>query len=71
MRHFVVFSSNHLSLRPILEIARQDDVLKKALYDSVSGDDTYRSIVRSCLNPRTLSSIALRYAREALLPSRG
>lgn len=70
VRKFVIFSSNHLSLRPVLRAAQNDRVMRRALYNSVSGDDTYRSIVRSCLNPGTLASILAWYLRDFLSPLR-
>jgi flavin-dependent dehydrogenase len=66
VRWLVVFLSNTFSLDPIIDVARKNATLRRALFDSVSGHDTYRHIVISCLRPRTLLGIVGAYLRHIL-----
>lgn len=61
VRAFVNFFSNHMDLKPFLRAAKKDVVMREALYNSVSGEDTYKNIVRSCLNHKTFLSILSGY----------
>ncbi len=70
VRTFVNFFSNHLDLEPILRAAKHDAVVREALYNSVSGEDTYRNIVRSCLKPGRILSILGGYFRQGADTSR-
>jgi flavin-dependent dehydrogenase len=63
VRFLVVFLSTSLSLDPIIDYARSDATLRQALFNSVSGRDTYKNIVRSCLRPRILVGIVASYLR--------
>jgi flavin-dependent dehydrogenase len=63
VRWLVVFLSWTFSLDPIIDVASRDAILRKALFNSVSGHDTYRRIVLSCLKPGILSSILWSYLK--------
>jgi flavin-dependent dehydrogenase len=55
IRHMARLLSKRLSLDPILQQARRDSQLQRALYLCVSAQDTYRNIVRSSLRPGVLA----------------
>ncbi len=66
VRWLVVFLSWTFSLDPIIDLASRHATLRKALFNSVSGHDTYRRIVRSCLKPGLLCRILWSYLRAIL-----
>ena len=51
IRQLAHLLSKHLGLDPILQQARRDAALHRALYLCVSGQDTYRNIARASLRP--------------------
>ena len=55
IRHLARITSKRLSLDPILQQARRDPTLRRALYLCVSAQDTYRNIVRGCIRPGLLA----------------
>ncbi|MEK6717849.1 MAG: hypothetical protein AABZ16_10205, partial [candidate division NC10 bacterium] len=55
IRHLARITSKRLSLDPILQQARRDPTLRRALYLCVSAQDTYRNIVRGSFRPRLLA----------------
>jgi len=63
VRWLVVTLSTSLTLDPIIDYARRNPTLRQALFNSVSGHDTYKHIVRSCLKPRILLGILGSYLR--------
>ncbi len=63
VRFLVVFLSGTLSLDPIIEFAERNVKLRKALFNSVSGHDTYHNIVMSCLRPRILFGLFWSYLK--------
>jgi len=63
VRWLVVFLSWTFSLDPIIDVASRDATLRRALFNSVSGHDTYRRIVLSCLKPRILFGILRAYVK--------
>jgi len=66
IRWLVVFLSWTFSLDPIIDLANRNATLRQALFDSVSGHDTYRHIVRSCLKPGILFGIPWSYLKGFL-----
>ncbi len=70
IRHLARLTSKRLSLDPILQQARRDPRLQRALYLCVSAQDTYRNIVRSSVRPGLLAgclgSLVVYYGSRAL-----
>jgi flavin-dependent dehydrogenase len=62
IRHLARLVSKRLSLDPILQQARRDADLQRALYLCVSAQDTYRNIVRNSLRLRLLGGSIARLA---------
>jgi flavin-dependent dehydrogenase len=63
VRYLVVFLSSTFSLDPIIELAERNTLLRRALFNSVSGHDTYRNIVISCFRPRILLGLLWSYLK--------
>ncbi len=57
-------------LDTVIDFAREDEALRQALYDAVSGEVTYRRILRHLLRGAPLFRIAGRLCRDLLLPRR-
>lgn len=64
VRFLVVNLSGTLSLDPVIDFAGRNATLRQALFSSVSGHDTYRHIVMSCLRPGILLGIAWSYLKS-------
>ena len=71
VRWLVVVLSWTFSLDPIIDLASRNATLRKALFNSVSGRDTYRRIVRSCLKPGILFGILWSYIKGLFAFRRG
>ncbi len=73
IRHLARLTSKGLGLDPILQQAKRDPVLRRALYLCVSAQDTYRNIIRGSLRPSVLAgclgSVA-RFIRSRALSKR-
>ncbi|MFQ5891569.1 MAG: NAD(P)/FAD-dependent oxidoreductase, partial [Candidatus Methanofastidiosia archaeon] len=60
------FNSNYLSLDPLIRLAKKNPLLYEALFDSVSGHDTYKNIVKRTLNLNLISNLILTYLKYFL-----
>lgn len=73
IRYLARLLSKGLSLDPIIQHARRDPILQRALYLCVSAQDTYVNIVRSTLRPRVLAGCVcsmIRFLGSRALPGR-
>jgi flavin-dependent dehydrogenase/ribosomal protein S18 acetylase RimI-like enzyme len=52
-----------LCLDPMIDVGKTDPVMYDALFDSVSGHDSYRNIIRRSLKPRLVRKVAARVLR--------
>lgn len=57
-------------LDTVINFAREDEVLRQALHDAVSGEVTYRRILRHLLHGAPLFRITGRLCRDLLVPRR-
>jgi flavin-dependent dehydrogenase/ribosomal protein S18 acetylase RimI-like enzyme len=56
----LMLAGARLLLDPLIDVGKTDPVMYDALFDSVSGHDTYRNILRRTLRPRLVRKIAAR-----------
>ena len=52
-----------LFLDPMIDVGKVDPLMYDALFDSVSGHDSYRNIIRRSLKPRLMRKVAARMIR--------
>ncbi|HEY6189306.1 MAG TPA: GNAT family N-acetyltransferase [Pyrinomonadaceae bacterium] len=52
-----------LCLDPMIDVGKVDPVMYDALFDSVSGQDSYRNIISRSLKPRLVRKVAMRMIR--------
>lgn len=52
-----------LFLDPMIDVGKTDPLMYDALFNSVSGHDSYRNIIKSSLNARLVNKVAVRVVR--------
>lgn len=52
-----------LFLDPMIDVGKTDPLMYEALFNSVSGHDSYRNIIKSSLNARLVNKVAARVVR--------
>src|SRR6058998_1215001 len=52
-----------LCLDPMIDVGKTDPTMYDALFDSVSGHDSYRNIISRSLKPRVVRKVAMRLLR--------
>ncbi len=64
VRYGVKFLSRFNALAPMISCAENNKDIREALYKSVSGSDTYKNIVWTCLKPQNIASLAVAFSEH-------
>lgn len=67
VRLFTYFSSKYLSLDPLLKYAEKNDTFRQALFEAVSGQNTYKNIVLTSLKPQISLGLFLEFCKKAMV----
>jgi flavin-dependent dehydrogenase/N-acetylglutamate synthase-like GNAT family acetyltransferase len=62
VRHLMLWGAR-LCLDPMIDVGKTDPLMYDALFDAVSGHESYRNIIRRSLKPRLVRKVATRVLR--------